>query len=126
MTLLAVNEVCPVPPFAADKVPLETEEAFRDVRFAPDPEKSFAVITLVEKLPVASRSTILLAPLELEAVVLELEIVPAVIAVALRSVMFDPEKAAVLDPVPPLARGNTALLGIWMVDPSTTIARSAG
>ena len=74
----------------------------------------------------ASRSTILLAPLELEAVVRLFDIVPAVIAVAFKSVMFDPEKAAVLDPVPPFARGNTALLGIWMVDPSTTIARSAG
>jgi hypothetical protein len=71
-------------------------------------EEPLAVITLAEKSPLASRKTIVEAPLEDEAVVRALAIVPLEMLEALIDVMFSPENVAVLDPVPPLAIGTTS------------------
>jgi hypothetical protein len=98
------GDAVPVPPRATASVPEEIFEALSDVSAEP-----LAVITLAEKLPEASRATIVEAPLASEAVVLALAIVPLDIAEAFKLVMFAPENVAELEPVPPLATGRTPL-----------------
>jgi hypothetical protein len=57
-------------------------DAFKLVKDAPEPLNVVAVIVAPVKLPEASRATILFAPLELVAVVAELDTLPAVDIVA--------------------------------------------
>jgi hypothetical protein len=92
---------------AVPTVPLEIFEAFKLVSADPSPVTVVSIAVLAVKLPEASRAIIVEAPLAEAAVVLALSIVPLDIAVAFKLVMFAPEKAAVLDPVPPLATGKT-------------------
>jgi len=65
-------------------------EALIAVKAEPLPVNPFAVITSAEKSPEASRNTIVLAPLEAEAVVLALSIVPLEIFEALIAVSATP------------------------------------
>jgi len=99
--LFAVRVAAPVPPRATAKVPVDTFDAFNAV--IPEPS---AVIAPAENSPDAPLETIVLAPLELDAVVLALAKVPLEIFEAFRLVMFSPLKAAVVDPVPPDAMGS--------------------
>ena len=87
-------------------VPDEIELAFKEVRLAPEPLNVVAVIVAPVKLPDASRATIVEAPLEAVAVVRSLLKVPVEIELAFNDVMLAPEKAAVVEPVPPLAIGR--------------------
>jgi hypothetical protein len=82
-------------------------EPFKVVSEAPEPLNVVAVIVAPVKLPLASRATIVEAPLVEAAVVLALATVPVDIAVPFKAVMFAPEKVAELEPVPPLATGRT-------------------
>jgi hypothetical protein len=96
-------------------VPLEILDALIADIFAPFPVNQLAVTPSVAKSPEASRRTIVLAPLEEEAVVLALSRVPVVIAEALMAVRADPLpdiEVAVIAPAanaPPASRRTIVL-----------------
>jgi uncharacterized membrane protein len=69
-------------------VPTESTEAFKLVKEVPAAIMLAAFTLLAVKLPEASRATIVLAPLEAEAVVLSFGIVPELITLAFIAVTF--------------------------------------
>ena len=82
-------------------VPLDMFEALSAVSPEPSPLTFDAVIAPAENSPDAPRDTIVLAPLELEAVVRAFAIVPVLMFEAFKLVIFSPLNVAELDPVPP-------------------------
>jgi uncharacterized membrane protein len=73
---------------ASGTVPTESTEAFKLVKEVPAAIMLAAFTLLAVKLPEASRATIVLAPLEAEAVVLSFGIVPELITLAFIAVTF--------------------------------------
>lgn len=107
-------------------VPVEILDPLSEVKDAPEPLNPLAVIMSAEKSPLASRRTMVFAPLELEAVVLSFDKVPVEIADAFRLVILAPLNAAVADPVPPLATGRIELLAAAIEVPSAITTRDVG
>jgi hypothetical protein len=75
---------------ALANVPLDTFDAFKVVSEAPEPLNVVAVIVAPVKLPLASRATIVEAPLAEAAVVLALATVPLEMFEAFKLVTFEP------------------------------------
>jgi hypothetical protein len=92
---------------AAGTVPEVSSVAFMEVNDAPPPEKLVAVTVFALKFPLASRATIVDAPLALAAVVRALANVPALIVEAFIAVIgidifADPLNEVAVPVAPPL------------------------